>query len=97
MPRRWRGRWRRLKRAYRIAAISRSITGLRAAGAGGLAVSAMVRSAVSDDMRELAAEDGFPVLAKLNIRLERSHLKKSPIIDRLEAHLIARLSQEPAT
>jgi hypothetical protein len=54
----------------------------------------MVRSAVSADMRELASEDGFPALAKLNIRLERSHLKKSPIIDRLEAHLIARLSVE---
>jgi DNA-binding transcriptional LysR family regulator len=83
----------RLKRSYRIAVITRSITGLRAAVAGGVAVSAMVRSAVSDDMRELAPEEGFPALAKFNIRLERSHLKKSPIIDRLEAHLIARLSQ----
>jgi hypothetical protein len=35
-------------------------------------------------------------MAKFNIRLERSHLKKSPIIDRLEAHLIARLSEDPS-
>ena len=40
------------------------------------------------------AQEGFPPLGKFNIRLERSHLKKSPIIDRLEAHLIARLSHE---
>src|SRR4029079_17090912 len=83
----------KLKRAHRIAVITRSITGLRAAVAGGLAVSAMVRSAVSADMRELAPEDGLPALAKLNIRLERSHLKKSPIIDRLQAHPIAQPSE----
>ncbi|MGE4249112.1 MAG: LysR family transcriptional regulator [Parvibaculaceae bacterium] len=83
-----------MKRRHRIAVISRSITGLRAAVAGGLAVSAMVRSAVTADLRELTLQDGFPPLGKFNIRLERSHLKKSPIIDRLEAHLIARLSHE---
>ncbi|WP_119272903.1 LysR family transcriptional regulator [Taklimakanibacter deserti] len=86
-----------MKRAHRIAVISRSITGLRAAVSGGLAVSAMVRSAVTADMRELTPREGFPPLGKFNIRLERSHLKKSPIIDRLEAHLIARLSEEPAS
>ena len=85
----------KMKRAHRTAVISRSITGLRAAVAGGLAISAMVRSAVTPDMRELTAQDGFPPLGKFKIRLERSHLKKSPIIDRLEAHLIARLSEEP--
>jgi DNA-binding transcriptional LysR family regulator len=84
----------KMKRAYRTAVISRSITGLRAAVSGGLAVSAMVRSAVTADMRELTLKEGFPPLARFNIRLERSHLKKSPIIDRLEAHLIARLSEE---
>lgn len=82
----------KMKRAHRTAVISRSITGLRAAVTGGLAVSAMVRSAVTTDMRELTLAEGFPPLAKVNIRLERSHLKKSPIIDRLEAHLLARFS-----
>ena len=84
-----------MKRQHRTAVICRSITGLRAAVAGGLAVSAMVRSAVTADLRELTLQDGFPPLGKFNIRLERSHLKKSPIIDRLEAHLIARLSHDP--
>lgn len=85
----------KVKRPHRIAVISRSLTGLRAAVSGGLAVSAMVRSAVTTDMRELTTGEGFAPLGKFNIRLERSHLKKSPIIDRLEAHLIARLSEEP--
>jgi hypothetical protein len=35
-------------------------------------------------------------LAEFIIRLERSHVKKSAIIDRLEAHLMARFSAELA-
>lgn len=83
-----------MKRLHRIAVISRSMTGLRAAVTGGLAVTAMVRSSVTADMRELTPQEGFPALAEFNIRLERANLKKSAIIDRLETHLMARFSEE---
>jgi DNA-binding transcriptional LysR family regulator len=85
-----------MKRAHRLAVISRSMTGLRAAVTGGLAVSVMMRSSVTQDMRELSPQEGFPPLAEFIIRLERSHVKKSAIIDRLEAHLMARFSTELA-
>lgn len=85
-----------MKRAHRIAVISRSMTGLRAAVTGGLAVSVIMRSSVTEDMRELSPQEGFPPLAEFVIRLERSHVKKSAIIDRLEAHLMARFSAELA-
>jgi DNA-binding transcriptional LysR family regulator len=85
-----------MKRAHRIAVISRSMTGLRTAVTGGLAVSVMMRSSVTEDMRELSPEEGFPLLAEFVIRLERSHVKKNTIIDRLEAHLMARFSAELA-
>ncbi len=86
-----------MKRTHRTAVISRSMTGLRAAVTGGLAITAMVRSSVTADMRELTPSEGFPPLAEFNIRLERAHLKKSAIIDRLEAHLMATFSEERAS
>src|SRR5262245_57776484 len=85
-----------MKRAHRLAVISRSMTGLRAAVTAGLAVSVMMRSSLTKDMRELSPQEGFPPLAEFTIRLERSHVKKSTIIDRLEAHLMARFSTELA-
>lgn len=85
-----------MKRPHRVAVISRSMTGLRAAVTGGLAVSVIMGSSVTQDMRELSPAEGFPPLAEFTIRLERAHLKKSAIIDRLEAHLMARFAQERA-
>ena len=86
-----------MKRAHRVSVISRNMTGVRAAVTGGLAVSVMMRSSVTADMRELTPAEGFPPLTDFTIRLERAHLKKSAIIDRLEAHLRARFSQDQAT
>jgi DNA-binding transcriptional LysR family regulator len=82
-----------MKRSHRIAVISRNMTGLQAAVSGGLAVSVMMRSSVTQDMRELTPAEGFPSLSEFTIRLERAHAKKSDIIDRLEAHLMARFAQ----
>jgi hypothetical protein len=64
------------------------MTGLRGAVASGVAVSAMMRSGVTDGMRELTAAEGFPPLAELSVRLEKAHLKKSTIVDELERTLI---------
>ncbi len=83
-----------MKRAHRVTVISRNMTGVRVAVTGGLAVSVMMRSSVTPDMRELTPAEGFPSLSEFTIRLERAHLKKSAIIDRLEAHLMARFSQD---
>jgi DNA-binding transcriptional LysR family regulator len=73
---------------YRIAVVARSMTGLRGAVASGLAVSAMMRSSVTAEMRELRASDGFPPLAKLSIRLEKAHMKKSGVVDALQKALL---------
>jgi DNA-binding transcriptional LysR family regulator len=78
-----------MDRRYRLVVISRSMTGLRGAVRAGLAVTAMMRSSLGEGMRELGALDGFPPLAEVSIRLERAHLKKSAIIDRLEMHLLS--------
>jgi DNA-binding transcriptional LysR family regulator len=74
-------------RAHRVAVVSRSMTGLRGAVAAGLAVSAMMRSSVNRFMRELDGADGFVELAEIPVHLERAHRRKSPVIDRLEAHI----------
>jgi DNA-binding transcriptional LysR family regulator len=75
-------------RSFRIVVVSRSMTGLRGAVAAGLAVSAVMRSSVTDEMRELTAAEGFPPLAELSVRLEKAHLKKSTIVDELQRVLI---------
>jgi len=85
-----------MKRRYRVAVLSRNMTGLRAAVTSGLAVTVMVDSSVTPDMRRLGAEDGFPELRSLRVRLEKTHQRASPAIDRLEAHLVKHLSAEPS-
>jgi hypothetical protein len=78
-------------RPYRISVVTRGMTGLRGTVRAGLAVTAMVRSSIAEDMRELGSGDGFPPLDHVAVRLERAHLRKSAVIDRLEAHLLSRL------
>lgn len=81
-----------MRREHRIAVVSRSITGLQAAVVSGMAVTVLMRSSIVDGMRELGAVDGFPPLEELAVRLERAHLKKSAIVDRLQQHLVAALA-----
>lgn len=71
-------------RAHRVAVISRSMSGLRA----GVAVTAMMSSSVGPGMRVLGAEDGFPPLAELPVHLERAYMRRSAVIERLEAHIL---------
>jgi DNA-binding transcriptional LysR family regulator len=78
-------------RPYRISVVTRGMTGLRGTVRAGLAVTAMVRSSIAEEMRELGSGDGFPPLDHVAVRLERAHLRKSAVIDRLEAHLLSRL------
>ena len=82
-----------LARSYRIVVVARSMTGLRGAVASGLAVSAMMRSSITGEMRELTGRDGFPPLAQLSVRLEKAHMKKSGVVDALEQALLAAVAQ----
>lgn len=77
-----------LGRAYRIAVVARSMTGLRGAVVSGLAICAMMRSSATADMRELTAVDGFAPLSQRSIRLEKAHMKRSPVVDALEQALL---------
>jgi hypothetical protein len=81
-------------RDYRIAIVARSMTGLRGAVKAGVAMTAIMSSSITDGMRALEAEDGFPPLADLAVRLERVHLRRSSVIDRLKAHLLTSLSDK---
>lgn len=81
-----------MRRDYRTVVVSRSVAGLRGAATAGLAVTALMSSCIGPALRRLGAEDGFPPLATLAVRLERAHLRKSALIDRLEAHLRAGLA-----
>ena len=80
-----------MNRRHRTVVISRNMTGLRGAVQSGIAVTAMMRSSIVPPMRELTEKDGFPQLDELTVRLERAHLKKSALIDRLETHLLLQL------
>jgi DNA-binding transcriptional LysR family regulator len=81
--------FRRTGRRWRVAIVSQSMTGLRAAVTSGHAIATMVSSSLVDGMRELTEADGYPKLREVAIRLERAQRKKSAVIDRLEAHLVA--------
>jgi DNA-binding transcriptional LysR family regulator len=78
-----------MNRRYRVVVLSRNMTGLRAAVTAGLAVTVMVGSSVTGGMRRLGPAEGFPELRPISIRLEKTHQRTSPIISRLEAHLMA--------
>lgn len=83
-------------RAHRIAVISRSMTGLRGAVTAGIAVTVMMESSLGPGMRELTPVDGFPPLGVIPVHLERAHLRRSSVIDRLEAHILACFEQSAA-
>jgi DNA-binding transcriptional LysR family regulator len=81
-----------MNRRYHIACICRSVYGKHVAMTAGLCASVMVESSLIEGERAYLPEDGFPVLSNVAVRLERSHLKKSQVIDRLERHLLEHFS-----
>ena len=83
-----------MNRRYRVAVLSRNMTGLRAAVTAGLAVTVMVGSSVTTGMRRLGPAEGFPELRPLRVLLERTHQRSSPIVGRLEAHLVSHFQAE---
>jgi DNA-binding transcriptional LysR family regulator len=87
-----RARLAELDRAYRVVVVTRSMSGLRGAVASGVAVTVMMRSSVTPGLRVLNAADGFAPLARLSVRLEKAHLKRSPVVDRLRDAIVAAVS-----
>ena len=83
------GAFARIGRRYSIAVVSQSVRGLQAAVCSGHAVTALVSSSLVAGMRELGEAEGYPPLPGLSIRLERAQRRRSAVVDRLEAHLIA--------
>jgi len=81
------------KREFRIGVISASVTGMQAAVRAGLAVSVLAQSSVIDGMRVLTRKEGFPPLPMLEVQLQRARSKDSPLLDRLQAFLVDRLSK----
>lgn len=79
-------------RPYRVAVVSRHIIGLRAAVSCGSAATVMVGSSVVPGMRVLGPDDGFQVLRQVTIHLEKTHQRRSAMVDRLAAHLLERLA-----
>jgi len=75
-------------RSSRMVYTSLSITGLEAALRAGLGVSVLGKSTVPAGLRILGERDGFPPLPDYSIALRRTADRESPILDRLEQHII---------
>ncbi len=77
-----------LERPYRIAYTSMSMAGIMAAVRAGLAVSALPRFSLVEQLRILGERDGFPPLPSYRVTLMRGRDRRSPVLDRLEEHII---------
>jgi DNA-binding transcriptional LysR family regulator len=75
-------------RTSRVVYSSLSMTGLEAALRAGLAVSVLGKSTVPEGLRILGEREGFPVLPNYSIALRRANGMESPVLDRLEQHII---------
>lgn len=82
----------RAGRPFRLAYTSMSMAGIGAAVRAGLAVSAVPLSGVGDGLRILGERDGFPALPSYRLALRRSAARSSPLLDRLEDHILDSLS-----
>jgi DNA-binding transcriptional LysR family regulator len=81
-------------RRHRVACICRSVHGKHAAITAGLCASVMVESSIIEGERAYLPQDGFPILREVNVRLVRSHLKKSRAVARLEQHFLEHFSDD---
>jgi len=77
-----------LERPYRIAYTSMSMAGIMAAVRAGLAVSALPRFSLVEQLRILGEREGFPPLPSYRVGLMRGRDKRSPVLDRLEEHIL---------
>ena len=76
-----------IRRPFHIAYMSPSIFGILAAVRSGLAVAPVGLSVVTDDIRIVGPEDGFPELPKADIRLHKAVNSKNILIEKLAGHV----------
>jgi DNA-binding transcriptional LysR family regulator len=75
-------------RPYRVAYSSMSWAGINAALRAGLALSAVPRSSIGEGLRVLGEAEGFPPLPDYQVALLRARERRSPLLDRLEEHIV---------
>jgi len=73
---------------YRIAYVSRSISGLLDAVRAGFAIAPIIRSNVPPDLKIVGIENGLPVMPVSNIVLHKTKKVTSEIIDCFSEHII---------
>lgn len=86
-----------LGRPYRLAYTSMSLAAIEAALRAGLAVSAIPRFAVRDGLRILGEREGYPPLTNFQVALLKRPRAASPVLDRLEEHVIEAFLSGPAS
>jgi DNA-binding transcriptional LysR family regulator len=74
-------------RAWRIACVSESVSGLQAAVFSGMAVTVLGRSALVSGMREIVASGEFPTLPKVDLLLYKAHGATTPAAKALYDYL----------
>ncbi|MDX1606089.1 MAG: LysR substrate-binding domain-containing protein, partial [Candidatus Competibacterales bacterium] len=75
-------------RTHRVAYTSLSTAGLEAAIRAGLAVGVVTRGSLRPGLRVLTEQDGFPPLPAFTVALRRAPGQASPLLERLEDHLL---------
>lgn len=75
-------------RRYRPVYVCRSVHAQHVAVTAGLAVAVLVEGSMVPGERAYLEPEGFGVLRELNIRLERTYARRSPVIERLERHYL---------
>ena len=83
----------RMNRRHRVVHVCRNVQAQHAVIAAGHCVAILAESSMIAGERAYLEADGFPVMRELPVRLERSHVKKSQVIDRLEAHFLQHFAQ----
>lgn len=73
---------------YRIAYVSRSISGLLDAVKAGFAIAPIIQSNVPPDLKIAGIENGLPVMPVSNIVLHKTKKLTSEIIDCFSEHII---------
>jgi DNA-binding transcriptional LysR family regulator len=81
------------KRAYRIAYVSTSVTGIIAAVKSGLSVAPLGKSYLPEKMKTLGPESGFPVLPTADILLHKSPAADSEPTACFEQHVVSSFSR----
>lgn len=75
-------------RDYRLAYHSSNVAAIQAVVSAGLAVMVSMESLVTEDLRVLGSEEGFPPLPSMNLRLLRNPAMSSPITECLADYIL---------